>query len=807
MGCFASRPEGDGRAYDAATTSGVEPARSDKTSDAEDRGESLVGLQLRAKGMTERHTAAASVDGSKESSISEGSGELAGARSATEEDLAFIRSAMENTVLFRQLDPDVREGVAREMRRAEVSPEHKLIIEGDLGDKLYLVEEGIFDVLSRRNGVDVKVNSKSRGDIFGEISLLLESPRTATVVSASRGAVWVLDRARFRALTRKAAVESNLQNEVFLNSVPAFADLDADARFSLAEALVERRFDPGQVVVREGDVNADTFYLVVRGEAIVTVREKDTLTDGEGVGASGEVGGASGERVEASREGADDEDVVPGRDAATTNRAGARSGDETRVKETAAGTGKVVNHLFRADFFGERALLESAPRNATVTAAGTAPLVCLCLDRDDFAELLGSLQDRLAREKSPEVVARRMMELSGRVPWLAATATVTTRRGEKEHASGTCSNATFSALVTDDGAPVRVVLKEGALLGGGASGSVRTVDCALGAGGVTRRFALKRMLKTNVMSTPEHVYCEQSITKELDHFTCMRQHASFQDEHYLYFLFDYVDGCDLMDALAAVATVKPFKNPQKMFAPKIKMLQGMPEKMAMYYVAVIASALEYLHEKNIVYRDLKPENVLLGMDGSAKLGDFGFAKKLEKGSHTYTFCGTPGYVAPEVVLARGYGTSVDWWGLGVLMYVLLTGQQPFSQLVNGQPEEPLTVMKRIVDRSWAVSFPMYVSESAVDIMSWFLERRSVRRLGNLRRKAEDVREHAWFRDAGFDWDLLRSGKMRPRPLALSDAFASQHRSRIRNLEREVAATRPSRNQAKVRVANDIFKDF
>ena len=89
------------------------------------------------------------------------------------------------------------------------------------------VEEGIFDVLSRRNGVDVKVNSKSRGDIFGEISLLLESPRTATVVSASRGAVWVLDRARFRALTRKAAVESNLQNEVFLNSVPAFADLES----------------------------------------------------------------------------------------------------------------------------------------------------------------------------------------------------------------------------------------------------------------------------------------------------------------------------------------------------------------------------------------------------------------------------------------------------------------------------------------------------------------------------------------------------------------------------------------------------
>ena len=797
MGCFASRPEGDGRAYDAATTSGFDPGRGDDTS-VDVCGESPVGLQLRAKGITERHTATVSVDGSNESSISEGYDELTGTRSATEEDLDFIRSAMENTVLFHQLDPDVREAVAREMRRAEVSPEHRLIVEGDLGDTLYLVEEGIFDVLSRRNGVDVKVNSKSRGDIFGEISLLFESPRTASVVSASGGTVWVLNRARFRTLTRKVAVESNLQNEVFLNSVPAFAPLDADARLRLAEALVERRFEPGHVVVREGDVDADTFYLIVRGEAIVTVRN-ETSKVFEGVE----------EAVETSGEG----DVSYG--AAPADREARRSADETSAKEDAVSsteafvsyTEKVVNRLFRADFFGESALLESAPRNATVTAAGTSSLTCLCLARDDFAELLGSLQDRLAREKSPEVVARRMMELSGRIAWVPATATVTTRPGETHFASGTCSAAAFSALVTDDGAPVRVVLKEGALLGSGASGSVRTVDCALGAGGLTRQFALKRMLKTSVMSTPGHVYCEQSITKELDHFSCMRQHASFQDEHYLYFLFDHVDGCDLMDALAAVATVKRFKNPQKMFAPKIKMLQGMPEKMAMYYVAVIVSALEYLHERNIVYRDLKPENVLLGRDGSAKLGDFGFAKKLDKGSHTYTFCGTPGYVAPEVVLARGYGTSVDWWGLGVLMYVLLTGQQPFSQVVNGQPEEPLTVMKRIVDRSWAVPFPMYLSESAVDIMSWFLERRSVKRLGNLRRKEEDVREHAWFRDAGFDWDLLRSGKMQPRQLALSDAFASQRRSRIRNLERKVAAVRPTRNKEKALRANEIFKDF
>ena len=246
---------------------------------------------------------------------------------------------------------------------------------------------------------------------------------------------------------------------MFLNSVPAFAPLDADARLRLAEALVERRFEPGHVVVREGDVDADTFYLIVRGEAIVTVRN-ETSKVFEGVE----------EAVETSGEG----DVSDG--AAPADREARRSADETSAKEDAVSsteafvsyTEKVVNRLFRADFFGESALLESAPRNATVTAAGTSSLTCLCLARDDFAELLGSLQDRLAREKSPEVVARRMMELSGRIAWVPAAATVTTRPGETHFASGTCSAAAFSALVTDDGAPVRVVLKEGALLGGGA---------------------------------------------------------------------------------------------------------------------------------------------------------------------------------------------------------------------------------------------------------------------------------------------------------------------------------------------------
>ena len=142
-----------------------------------------------------------------------------------------------------------------------------------------------------------------------------------------------------------------------------------------------------------------------------------------------------------------------------------------------------------------------------------------------------------------------------------------------------------------------------------------------------------------------------------------------------------------------------------------------------------------------------------------------------------------------------------------MMYVLLTGQQPFSQIVKGKPEDPLTVMKRIVDRSWTVSFPVYVSDAAVDMMSWFLERRSVKRLGNLRRKANDVKEHAWFRDAGFDWEKMQRGELAPSPLDLSESFAKKHEDRIKQLEREIARNAPRSDERENAEASEIFKNF
>jgi cGMP-dependent protein kinase len=172
-----------------------------------------------------------------------------------------------------------------------------------------------------------------------------------------------------------------------------------------------------------------------------------------------------------------------------------------------------------------------------------------------------------------------------------------------------------------------------------------------------------------------------------------------------------------------------------------------------FYVACVIEALIYLHAKGIVYRDLKPENLLLDNSGYAKLVDFGFAKSIGFGRKTWTFCGTPEYVAPEVLLNKGHDFSTDLWSLGIFTYELLTGSPPFAA---SDPMKTYNLILRGID---AIEFPRYITKNARHVIKRLCRESPAERLGYGNNGVKDVQKHKWFE--GFNWEGLKKRTLTP----------------------------------------------
>jgi len=248
--------------------------------------------------------------------------------------------------------------------------------------------------------------------------------------------------------------------------------------------------------------------------------------------------------------------------------------------------------------------------------------------------------------------------------------------------------------------------------------------------------AIKTMPKSAVVENGEQEHCvgERRALQELRHapFVC-NLFASFQDPWALYLVVEDCIG-DMFDLF------------NKSGLPGIGQVK--------VYTAQVLLGLEYIHNAGYVYRDMKPENLLLRSDGSITIGDFGFAKKLEKGQRAYTICGTPDYLAPELILHQGCTRAADIWAFGILVFEMIAGFPPFR---DRQRRE---LYKRIVRADFAeVPIPRRMDDDAHDLLTQIFVRDEALRLGIRAPGVNAIKRHPWY--ASLDWDAVLSGRLRP----------------------------------------------
>ncbi|XP_067621281.1 cGMP-dependent protein kinase 1 [Eurosta solidaginis] len=547
----------------------------------------------------------------------------------------LIRKAIErNDFLNNYMDKERKEMVIDAMEPTFYKKDSFIIHQNDEGSEIYVSETGYFEVIK---GGKV-VGGFGPTTVFGELAILYNANRLASVRATTNARVWKITRETFRQIMVLSESKERDENLTFLRAAPFLNDLSDEVLNKVVDLLQRKYYEPNACIVREGEVGND--FFIIRG-GTVTIKKKN----------------------------------------------------EHNVE-------RVVDRRKRGDYFGEQALLNADRRQASVYADAPGTEV-LKLDRKAFISYLGTI--RQLHEK-PELRKSAERKQSA-------------RRSEFD-------NEYAGIQLTD--------LKKVATLGAGAFGCVDLVAYK------DKTFAVKILKKIDVIKQDqvEHVYSEKQVMMQCRSSPFIIElYKTFRNEKFVYFLMEACLGGDVWTVMS-----------QRRF---------FDEKTAKFIAGCVVEAFDFLHSLNIIYRDLKPENLMLTTDGYCKLVDFGFAKHIPLNQKTNTFAGTPEYVAPEIILDRGHDRAVDYWALGILIFELLVGRTPF----RGQTQ--IKIYQQILGGIDVIQMPSKIPRTAQNLIKHLCKQLPAERLGYQRRGILDIKKHSWFES--LNWNKLKN-KQLPSPI-------------------------------------------
>ncbi|KAK1208782.1 KGP2 kinase, partial [Pygoscelis papua] len=566
----------------------------------------------------------------------------------------LITNALNKNQFLKRLEPHQIRDMVECMYERTFQQGSYVIRQGEPGNHIFVLKEGSLEVFQQNK----LLSSIPVWTAFGELAILYNCTRTASVKAITNVKTWALDREVFQNIMRVTAQTRQEQYRNFLRSVSLLKNLPEDKLTKIMDCLEVEYYHKGDYVIREGE-EGNTFFIIAKGKVIVTQSTADHSQP------------------------------------------------------------QLIKNLHKGDYFGEKALISDDVRSANVIA-DEYNVECLVIDRETFNQTVGTYEEL-------------QTYLEGYVANLA-------RADEKRHAIG----RSFCGQLTKEVSLEMVELKEKVAQFPSSPLQNLEVVTTLGVGGFGRvelvkvknenmAFAMKCIKKKHVVDTKqqEHIYSEKKILEQICSPFIVKLYRTFKDSKYVYMLLEACLGGELWSLLRDRGSFD--------------------EATTKFCVGCVTEAFDYLHHTGIIYRDLKPENLILDAEGYIKLVDFGFAKKIGSGQKTWTFCGTPEYVAPEVILSKGHDCSVDFWSLGILVYELLTGSPPFSGA------DQMMTYNLILKGIEKLDFPKIITRRPEDLIRRLCRQNPTERLGNLRNGINDIKKHRWL--SSFNWDGLKVRKL------------------------------------------------
>lgn len=777
-------------------------------------------------------------------------------------DIEIITNALNKHFIFTSLTEENRSSLISQMKHYTLAP-HEIVFEQEQpGVNFFVIASGQLEVLVNQR----RVNVLSPGDSFGELALLHDSVRSATVITIERTTMWGLDRKTFRSAVESVNAQNYQENKRFIESVPLFQIMTPIQKESLVGSLSTLKFRSKERIVNEGDPG-DLFYIIKEGTVMCMQGGKEIREMGRGDFFGEQALLYNSVRTASIVAVTDAKCVAIGRDRLTkvlgtqlqqiiyqNSKRMSLDRSEVLCKLDPEQSSRIISNLRVESYskgkviipagFGKGAKLYIVLKGKMKTRSGVLigeVFSCLgdkeivqngsevyeedilsdgdCdvaeISRQQFEECIGGHFEQATANNEALVALKRVQVLrglsadrlqalisvlriqefengdvivqqnapgetfyiikSGRVDVVRDGTSVRTITkldyfGERsvlfnENRTATVvANGTVSCWVLhrqdflrlidetirqnlikrielqDDNISLRelVVIK---VLGKGMFGNVFLVADK----NRSRLYALKTVSRKKIerYEIQENLVLERKILLQLDHTLILKLVRTFKDIKRIYFLTEFVRGLDLFDVL--------------------RQLNLVSDRDAKFYTACLILMFEHLHERDIIYRDLKPENVMVDDDGYPKLIDFGIAKIVQ--GRTYTVVGTPHYMAPEVIVGKGYGLAADYWSIGIMLYEFVCGGVPFGE----EEEDPYVIYEKVIERK--LVYPSFVDPRmpAKPIVEQLLSKNPAMRTGG---SVANLKSHPWFH--GFNWDALTNRQM-----------ATPYKPRLPDLTREI----------------------